>query len=178
MPFFALQVWTGNEARFVALADRMLAGSGVRLLWPRRSLRIRRAGIWRDSIAPIFPSYVFLQSPDVDPGLYAELKRTPGFVRFLPSNEALAPLEQKDQGLLSHFLSFGEVVQKSAALFDENRRIRVISGPLKNLEGLIVRVDRRKGRARVRLEMYEDSFEVDFGFEALDSAAPLPVKES
>jgi transcriptional antiterminator NusG len=178
MPFYALQIWTGNEARFVALAGRKLAGSGVRLVWPRRSLRIRRGGIWRESVAPIFPSYVFLQSPEVDPDLYAGLKRTPGFVRFLPSNEALAPLEQKDQGLLTHFLSFGEVVQKSAAIFDENKRIRVISGPLKNLEGRIVRVDRRKGRARVRLEMYEDSFEVDFGFEALDSAAPPPVKES
>ena len=178
MPFFALQVWTGNEARFVILAERTLAGSDVRLLWPRRSLRIRRAGIWRDAVAPIFPSYVFLQAPAVDPGLYAELKRTPGFVRFLPSNESIAPLEQKDQGLLSHFLSFGEVVQKSTAIFDENKRIRVISGPLKNLEGFIVRVDRRKGRARVRLEMYEDSFEVDFGFEALDSAGPPPAKES
>jgi transcriptional antiterminator NusG len=178
MPFFALQVWTGNEARFVLLADRMLAGGDARLLWPRRSLRIRRAGVWRDSVAPIFPSYVFLQSSAVDPDLYAALKRTPGFVRFLPSNEALAPLEQKDQGLLSHFLSFGEIVQRSTAIFDENKRIRVISGPLKNLEGLIVRVDRRKGRARVRLEMYEDSFEVDFGFEALDTAASSPAKES
>lgn len=178
MPFYALQVWTGNEARFVQLAERILAGSDAQLLWPRRSLRIRRAGTWRDSVAPIFPSYVFLQSGALDPGLYAELKRTPGFVRFLPSNEMLAPLEQKDQGLLSHFLSFGEIVQKSTAIFDENKRIRVISGPLKNLEGLIVRVDRRKGRARVRLEMYEDSFEVDFGFEALDTAAPPPAKES
>ena len=178
MPFFALQVWTGNEARFVQVAERMLAGTGVRLLWPRRSLRIRRAGTWRDTVAPIFPSYVFLQSAAFDPGLYADLKRTPGFVRFLPSNEAVAPLEAKDQGLLSHFLSFGEIVEKSTAVFDENKRIRVIAGPLRNLEGLIVRVDRRKGRARVRLEMYEDSFEVDFGFEALDTAAPAPAKES
>jgi transcriptional antiterminator NusG len=177
MPFYALQVWTGNEARFLALAERTLSGSEARLLWPRRSLRIRKAGVWRDSVSPIFPSYVFLQSAGVDPDLYAAVRRTPGFVRFLPSNEGLAPLEQKDQTLLSHFLSFGEVVEKSAAYFDENRRIRVISGPLKNLEGMIVKVDRRKGRARVRLEMYEDSFEVDFGFEALDSAAPPPAKD-
>jgi transcriptional antiterminator NusG len=84
MPFFALQVWTGNEARFLTLAQRPLSGTGVRLLWPRRSLRIRRAGVWRDSVSPIFPSYVFLQSAGVDPDLYGELKRTPGFVRFLP----------------------------------------------------------------------------------------------
>jgi transcriptional antiterminator NusG len=178
MAFFALQVWTGNEARFLQIAERVLAGTGVRLLWPRRSLRIRRAGSWRDSIAPIFSSYVFLQAATFDPGVYADLKRTPGFVRFLPSNEAAAPLGLKDQELLSHFLSFGEVVEKSTAVFDENKRIRVISGPLRNLEGLIVRVDRRKGRARVRLEMYEDSFEVDFGFEALDTAPPPPSKES
>jgi hypothetical protein len=38
---------------------------------------------------------------------------------------------------------------------------------------MIVRVDRRKGRAKVRLEMYDNSFEVDFGFEALE-AAELP----
>jgi transcriptional antiterminator NusG len=177
MPFFALQVWTGNETRFLALAERVLAETGARLLWPRRSLRIRRAGTWRESVAPIFPSYVFLQSDAIDPDMYAILKRTPGFVRFLPSNEAFAPLESKDQALLSHFLSFGEIVQKSSAFFDENKRIRVISGPLKNLEGLIVRVDRRKGRARVKLEIYQDSFEVDFGFEALDSAAPPPLKD-
>jgi len=178
MPFFALQVWTGNEAKFFALALKLMEDRGSRLLWPRRSLRIRRAGVWRDSLAPIFPSYLFLQAPSIDPGLYTDLKRTPGFVRFLPSNDGLAPLEAKDQALLSHFLSFGEIVQKSSAYFDENQRIRVLSGPLKSLEGMIVRVDRRKGRARVRLEMYEDSFEVDFGFESLDAAPAPPEKVS
>jgi len=170
MAFFALQVWTGNEAKFFALSSRLLEEAGSRLLWPRRSLRIRRAGTWRDSLAPIFPSYLFLQAQQVDPALYTDLKRTPGFVRFLPSNDGVAPLEAKDQALLTHFLSFGEIVERSSAYFDENQRIRVLSGPLKSLEGMIVRVDRRKGRARVRLEMYEDSFEVDFGFEALDAA--------
>ncbi len=60
------------------------------------------------------------------------------------------------------------------AFFDENKRIRIVAGPLKNLEGMIVRVDRRKGRARVRLALYEDSFEVDFGFEALEAAPVSP----
>jgi len=177
MAFFALQVWTGNEARFLAIASKGISAPGTRLMWPRRSLRIRRGGRWRDSVAPIFPSYLFLQSPGVGPELFTLLRQTPGFIRFLPSNESLAPLEASDQTLLTHFLSFGEVVQKSAAYFDANQRIRVVSGPLKSLEGRIVRVDRRKGRARVRLEMYEDSFEVDFGFEALDAAPTEPATE-
>jgi transcriptional antiterminator NusG len=34
---------------------------------------------------------------------------------------------------------------------------------------MIVRVDRRKGRAKVRLAMYDNSFEVDFGFDSLEA---------
>jgi transcriptional antiterminator NusG len=172
MAYYALQVWTGDEEQYLAGARRSLEGTEARLLWPRRSLRIRRAGKWQESLAPIFSSYIFLQAPDMDPQLYTALRRQPGFVRFLLSNDNIVSLDKKDQDLLSHFLSFGEVVQKSVAYFDENKRIRVVSGPLKDLEGMIVRVDRRKGRARVRLVMYENSFEVDFGFEALEGAPP------
>ena len=173
MSFYAIHIWTGSEPRYLAIAGRKLHGGEAQLLWPRRSLRIRRAGAWHESLAPIFSGYVFLQADRVDPELFAKLKRAPGFIRFLLSNENIVPLEKKDQELLSHFLSFGEVVEKSVAFFDENRRIRVVSGPLKNLEGMIVRVDRRKGRAKVRLEMYDNSFEVDFGFDALETA-PAP----
>jgi transcription termination/antitermination protein NusG len=176
MPFFGLQIWTGHEARFLVMAEKKLGEGGARILWPRRNLRIRRAGIWRDSVAPIFPSYLFVRSSEISPDLFTELKQIPGFIRFLPANEKIAPLNLKDQDLLSHFLSFGQVVEKSKAFFDENSRIRIISGPLKNLEGMIVRVDKRKGRARVRLSMYEDSFEVDFGFEALD-VLPAPSEK-
>jgi transcriptional antiterminator NusG len=58
--------------------------------------------------------------------------------------------------------------------FDAERRIRVISGPLKTLEGRIIKVDRRKGRARVRLELYEDAFLIDFGFDAIESLPAGP----
>ncbi len=178
MSYFALQIWTGDEGRFLALAQKGAASSKARFLWPRRNLRIKRGGSWKDSLAPIFPGYVFVQTDDVDPGLYGAIKTCPGFIRFLPSNENIAPLERGDQELLAHFLAFGELVDKSVVFFDENRKIRVVSGPLKGLEGRIVRVDRRKGRARVRLEMYADSFEIDFGFESLEAAPAVPGEET
>jgi transcription termination/antitermination protein NusG len=177
MPFFAIQIWTGTEGRFLSLARQRAREGEVRLLWPRRRLRIRRKGAWKESLAPIFPGYLFIQSEAIDPGDFHALKNVPGFVRFLPSNSNIVPLEPRDQQLLSHFLSFGEIVEKSRVYFDESRRIRVLAGPLKGLEGMIVRVDRRKSRAKVRLEMYENSFEVDFGFEALE-AAEMPPEQS
>jgi transcription termination/antitermination protein NusG len=43
----------------------------------------------------------------------------------------------------------------------------VINGPLKGLEGKIVKVDKRKGRAKVKLDLYDESFLVDLSFELL-----------
>lgn len=169
MPFYAVQVRTGAESRYLQQA-RGAAGGTVELIWPRRRLRIRRAGAWGDALAPVFPGYIFVRAPRFGEPLFAALREVPGFLRMLPSNDRVQPLGPGDERLLAHFLSFGEILDRSVVRFDEARRIRVISGPLTGLEGRIVRVDRRKGRARVRLEMYADSFEIDFGFERLEQA--------
>jgi len=178
MPFFAVQIWTGDESRFLSIATRRVPETDARFYWPRRSLRIRRGGAWKESLAPIFPGYMFIQAASITAELYAALRGAPGFLRFLLSNENIVALERADQELLTHFLGFGEIVDKSLVYFDETKRIRVVSGPLKGLEGKIVRVDRRKGRAKVRLEMYEDSFEIDFGFEFLEAAPRAPGEPS
>lgn len=172
MPFFVLQVRTGGEQRYCRQAEKLLTPERGKLYWPRRSLRVRRAGAWRETVAPIFPGYLFLRAEELERGLFQELRGLPGFTRFLRDNSSVEPLGERDLALLQNFLSFGEVVQPSRVRFDAERRIRVIDGPLKSLEGRIVRVDRRKRRARVRLELYENSFLIDFGFEDLAPTNP------
>ena len=170
MRFFVLQVQTGGEDKFLRHLDRRYPDLRPQFFWPRRSLRIKRKGVWRNSLAPIFPGYLFLRTGEVDPGLFQTVRRIPGFYRFLDSNQNIVPLGPDDTELIRHFLSFGEVVDRSLAYFDENRRIRIVSGPLKGLEGKIVKVDRRKGRAKVALELYKESFQIDFGYESLEAA--------
>lgn len=169
MLYYALQVRTGREAQYIEIARRRRAEAT--LLWPRRCLRIRRGGQWKDSIAPLFPGYLFLKAEQFDDVPWRELRGLPDFITFLPANDRIIPLDGRDQATLGHFMAFGEIVDRSVVTFDENRRIRVVSGPLKGLEGRIVKVDRRKGRAKVRLDIYEDAFEIDFGFEILEGAA-------
>ena len=170
MTFFVLQVRTGKEPQFLKHAGNLLEAPGEQLHWPRRNLRIRRQGVSRNSVASIFPGYLFLQAETVAPQLYWTLKRIPGFIRFLKDNQHIEPLNPRDREMLVHFLSYGDIVQRSKVYFDQDKRIRVVSGPLKGIEGRIVKVDRRKGRARVRLELYEDSFLIDFGFDAMEHA--------
>ncbi|MQY76888.1 MAG: antiterminator LoaP [Spirochaeta sp.] len=168
MTYYVIQVQTRMEDKYLQLAANIVEEKQVRLLWPRRKLRIRRRGVWKDSLAPIFPGYLFIESELISPELYWQIRRVPGFVRFLKDNHNIEPLAKRDQELLTHFLSFGEVVERSRVFFDENKRIRVLQGPLKGLEGKIVKVNRRKGRAGVKLDLYEKSFLIDFGFELLE----------
>ena len=169
MPYFIIHVKTRSEKDFLERAESIFDDAEVRFIWLRRSLRIRRRGDWIETLAPIFPGYLFVEAQEISPELFLKIKPVPGFFRFLQSNENIEPLSEGDKKLLLHFLSFGQVVEKSTVYFDEGNRIRVMSGPLKELEGKIIKVDRRKGRAKVKLDMFENSFLIDFGFEALEN---------
>ena len=168
MPLYAVHLRTHGEEKYIQIADRTLQDTGIKFFWLRRALKLRRKGKWINNIAPIFPGYIFLESMEVSSYLYYKLKGIPGFYQFLKSDHNITPLCRNDREILNHFLTFGEIVDKSIVVFDENNRIKVVSGPLIGLDGLIVKVDRRKGRAKVRLDLYNKSILIDFGFEALE----------
>ena len=169
MPYYVIHVKTRSEKDFLERAEFVFDDAEIRFVWLRRSLRIRRRGDWVETLAPIFPGYLFVEAQEISSELFLKIKPIPGFFRFLQSNENIESLSEGDKKLLQYFLSFGQVVEKSIVYFDEGKRIRVMSGPLKELEGKIVKVDRRKGRAKVKLDMFENSFLIDFGFEALEN---------
>ena len=170
MNYFAVQVKTGDETKFITLAEKHGAAQPLRIIFPRRMLKIRRRGRFRQVQAPLFPGYIFLFGGDIDPAVYWNVKQVPGFFRFLKNNHDIQPLAGPERELLLHFLSYGEVVGKSTVVFDENSRIRVLEGALKSMEGRIIKIDKRKGRAKIRLDMYGDSFLVDLGIEILETA--------
>ncbi|HEB29694.1 MAG TPA: hypothetical protein ENI15_02320, partial [Spirochaetes bacterium] len=120
MPYFVIQVKTLGEDKFKDRAGPVVENESGKLIWPRRNLKIRRKGEWSDSLAPIFPGFLFLDINEVTPDLYLQLRKIPGFFRFLQSNQNIISLSGRDMELLTHFISFGEVVDKSVAMFDEN----------------------------------------------------------
>jgi transcriptional antiterminator NusG len=97
------------------------------------------------------------------------LKNLPGFVRFLKSNVDIQPLDKRDKEIVLELISHGEIIRKSRVVFDANSRIIVVDGPLKKLAGDIVKVDRRKGRAKVKLHLQGMSLLVDLGFEVMET---------
>ena len=121
----------------------------------------------------VFPGYIFLETEEELLLRYQwQFRRTAGFYRFLTSNQNIQPLSGRDLETVLHFIKkTGPLAGISQVYFDENSRIVVVDGPLAGLEGNIVKVDKRKRRAKIKLDLYDDSFTIDLGFELIEKAA-------
>ncbi len=114
----------------------------------------------------MFASYIILQTTsEVDAVTLEALKKIPGFYHFLNSNTDIVPLKGKDLDIIKHFLGLGPQIGPSLVRFDEDDRIVVIEGPLKGFEGSIVKVDKRKQRAKITLDFGGSSHTIDLSFE-------------
>jgi transcriptional antiterminator NusG len=133
-------------------------------------LNIRKNGMVKPVLSPIFPGYLFIEVDEGDSmeKYHWQFRKTDGFYRFLKSNQDIVPLSGKDLETVLHFLrKAGPIAGVSLVHFDENARIVIDEGPLKGLEGKIIKVDKRKGRAKIKLDMYGDSFAIDLAFEMI-----------
>ncbi|MDR1105337.1 MAG: antiterminator LoaP [Treponema sp.] len=170
MNYYALQVKTRGEEKYIRLFRALHPNITIPFYFPRREIDIRRKGKIIRSTTAIFPGYIFaeLDSGDDIMKYQWSMRRTDGFFRFLRSNRNISALADRDLELVLHFIKkTGTVAGKSKAYFDENSRIVVTEGPLMGLEGMIIKVDKRKGRAKIKLDLYDDSFSVDLAFETI-----------
>ena len=67
MSMYALQVMTGMEAEIT----QKLRGKGVDARCPQERRMIRRGGKWQEQLYTLFPSYIFVSTPDVYRVYYA-----------------------------------------------------------------------------------------------------------
>ena len=179
MTYYAIQVKTRGEERYINLYRALYPNRPVEIYFPRRRLDIRKKGVIKPGTPPIFPGYVFIEVGNEDDirRYQWEFRRTDGFFRFLKSNQNICPLQDRDLEIVLHFIkNVGPIAGKSRVYFNENARIVVVEGPLMGLEGKIIKVDKRKGRAKIKLDLYDDSFSIDLAFEVIEQAAPPKIK--
>lgn len=140
-----------------------------KLLYLTRELTIRRQGVYLKETQPLFSSYLFLQTEEkITAETVQTLKKINGFYHFLKSNTDITPLSSADLQILQHFMQLGPKVCSSLVTFDENDRIVVHSGPLKGLEGNIIKVDRRKKRAKIKIDFEDSPMTIDLAFDVME----------
>jgi len=171
MNYYAIQVKTRSEEKYIKLFRATHPEITLPIHFPKRRLDIRKSGKIKPSTPAVFPGYIFIEAESDEEIISYQwnFRRTDGFYRFLKTNKEITALTDRDLELVLHFIKYaGPVAGRSRVYFNDDSRIVVVEGPLSGLEGRIIKVDRRKGRAKIKLDLYNDSFAIDLAFEIIE----------
>lgn len=148
-------VRSGGEEQFKADALKNGAPYAVGLEFWFFKRKVKNGGKTKGQIVeqPMFPGYVFMSAEDVDAYLYNKISTSRNFYHFLKNNHDITPLAGRDLDYLHTLLNSGETAGISTVTFDENDRIVILSGPLQGFKGNIKRVNRRKQRVTVQIDL-------------------------
>ena len=169
--WYVMQVVSGQENRTVILVESMVSEGILESCFiPTRRLRKKFQGAWHEATEKLFPGYVFLitEQPLL---LYKELKRIPRLTRMLgQSEEYFVPLPEADVRMMEK-LQDGTgknnelEAEISKVAVEEGKQIKILSGPLKNLEGQIKKVNLHKRTAAVEVEFMGSKTVIYLGIE-------------
>ncbi len=153
-------VKTGAEEKFKSSATEKLtqSGDGSKFYFFKKQMTARSGANFEE---PLFPGYIFLETENLTRETIETLKKVTGFYHFLFDNANPQKLNGNDLAYYSNFRQSGELLGISKASFDPNQRIQIIEGPLKGLQGQIIRVNRRCKRVTVEINMFGYSKKVD-----------------
>lgn len=171
MLYFAVQVRSSSEQSFIQKASAKIENCPIkpRFILLKRSMIIRRQGKMIKEELPLFPGYVFLENyTEIGADVIEKIRSVKGFYRFLNSNTDITPLTGSSLDIVRHFLNLGEVAESSKVYFDENDRIVIAEGPLKGLEGCIIKVDKRKRRAKIKVDFNDNEMIFDLSFDIIE----------
>ena len=145
------------------IADR---GLGM-AFHPRKIKPFFKKGKWEDVPVSLLPGYVFVISEAPVP--LNELWRIPDVIRPLTygPDDHDGFLSGQDQALALWLMQENGLVG-NLDIVKEGSQIRIISGLLKNLNGRVVKVDRRKRLANVELEVVGSIHSVWLGVNFLE----------
>ncbi len=153
-------VVTGDEERVKERVKYRLPDDYT-VLVPKRKLRLRKGGIWRVETKVLFPGYVLING-EINTDIYYRLKNIPNVLKLLKTGTSVTAIDSREMAVLSRLVCNNEEIGFSSVLM-ESGKVKVVDGPLFALEGIILSIDHRKERARVRLNFLGEERTVDLG---------------
>lgn len=160
----AIFVVTGKEEKVKERLKYKLP-EHYKLFSPKRKLKIRRNGNWIFESRPLFPGYVLMKG-DIDANVYYLLKNIPDMIKVLKTGNFISRIADSEIKVLSRLIINSDEIGISNILTVDNK-VKVIDGPLFELEGIIQSIDYRKGRAKIKLDFMGERRFVDLGINVL-----------
>ena len=162
--WFVLQVITGREKKIASLLSKLNLNY-LKPYLPQKKLKIKKQGQIKEVISPLYPGYIFIIG-NWDINEAKTIIKNPGIVKFVGGMISPGVLRKEEKELILNITSDGLAGYSKAVKIGS--KIHIVSGPLKQLEGCIESVDRRKQRVIVKLPLLNSSIKVSLGFDYIE----------
>lgn len=169
MGWYVIFVETGYEEQVCRYISKVIMdvfdGISVNLLVPKRKIYERKQGVRREVVRTMFPGYVLVETENIF-DFYLRLKGSPRVIKVLRNNDIFFELAYKEIQQILFLMNENGLIDISEA-FIVNDKVQIINGPLHGNEGIIRKIDKRKGRAKVELSVNSNSLLIDLGINLL-----------
>jgi transcription termination/antitermination protein NusG len=160
-------LWTHSHCE--QLVSDHLSARGFRPFLPQIEVWSVRGGRRRAIKAPMFPGYLFLNDT-LDKQRHIEVCKARGLARILGEGwDHLAVVPEAEIESIRQ-LAASRVPVFSHPFLREGRRVRIVSGPLANVEGILVRARPEKGLLVLSVNILQRSVAVE-----VDGAQVVPA---
>jgi len=168
LSWFALQVRCRHET---GVAEH-LRSLGYEGFLPTYSHRKRWSDRVKEIRSPLFPGYMFCR---FDPQFRLPILKTPGVIQIVGCNRQPVRIEESEIKSIQTLVSAGIPSQPWPFLLEVGERVRIDSGPLRGLEGIVLEF---KGRRRLILSvtLLQRSVSVEMDTELVEPDRPSLVR--
>lgn len=151
-------LWTRSNCE--QLVHDQLRAKGFELFLPKVEHWSRRGILQRNSHAPLFPGYLFMNHA-MDKFSYIEVCKARGLVRILGERwDRLAAVSDREIESIQRVLG-ACLPAMSHPYLREGQRVRIMHGPLADVEGILVKSEPRKGLLVLSVELLRRSVAVE-----------------
>lgn len=151
---------------------RVMAGNELydSCFHPMRRVKKKYRGEWKEIREKLLPGYVFITSSRIRE-LYQELRSVPAFTKMLGrEGEEFIPLPEVEVKWLKQIMGSSNQnleVQLSKVSVSEDDVITILSGPLKNIEGYVKKIDLHRRIAKVEVDFMNRKTVIHLGIDMI-----------
>lgn len=166
--YYVIQVKTGKEDQ--TMKDILKFASSdpyFEVFSPYRKTLRKYNGVYKEVKERCFPGYLFVETDDIK-RLFYDLYEVPGFTKILGREgtsmhfESLSEEESRMVDILYN-ANAERTTEISDITIEEGDKIRILSGPLKDLDAKVKKVDLHKRKITVIVPFFKRDVEVKVG---------------
>jgi transcription termination/antitermination protein NusG len=163
MPWYAVHTKSRHESKVCdGLALKSLHAFLPKIeAWSRRKDRRKKIRL------PMFPGYLFVQLPTADNQARIDILKTAGVVKILGTTRGNVPIPVPDEKIEAIQRLVNSNVEIQHFRYPRiGERARILDGPFREIEGIVVKADPRKDLFVITIEILQRAVAIEMqGFQ-------------